>query len=161
MKSLVLYSSQSGNTRKLADAVYEALPEVKEKYAVDNAPESLTEFDLIAVGFWFQGGRPDRKTADFLPRLRDRNVFLFATHGAAKESVQAQQGMAAAKALASGANVVGTYSCQGEVNPKVIKTAAAKPEPPPWLPDAPEAKGHPDENDLAELRHLLAAIVIP
>ena len=77
MKSLVLYSSQSGNTRKLADAVYEALPEVKEIYAIENTPDSLTEFDLIAVGFWFQGGRPDRKTADFLPKLRDRNVFLF------------------------------------------------------------------------------------
>jgi flavodoxin len=161
MRSLILYSSQSGNTQKLAEVVYEALQGEKEIYPVEEAPDSLADFDFIAVGFWLQGGNPDPKTTAFLPRLRDRNIFLFATHGAAKGSAHARRGMDQAIASAAGAKVVGTFSCQGEVSPKVLEAAAAKPEPPPWLPDAPAAKGHPDQNDINELRRLLAGIVFP
>jgi flavodoxin len=159
MKSLVLYSSQSGNTKKLADSIYATLPSDKKISPIDKAPGLLSDFDFIAVGFWFQGGKPDPKTARFLPQLKNIKIFLFATHGAAKGSVHAQQGMAAAKELAAGATVVGTFSCQGEVNPKVLETAAAKPEKPPWLHDAPGAIGHPDQNDLSELRQLIAELV--
>jgi flavodoxin I len=160
LKSLVLYSSQSGNTKKLADVVYGVLPGDKEIPPVDEAPDSLVGFDFIALGFWFQGGKPDAKTADFLPKLGDKKMFLFATHGAAKGSAHAQQGMAYAIELAVGAKVIGTFSCQGEVSPRVLAAAAVKPEPPPWLSDAPDAKGHPNQNDYAELRQQIAGIVI-
>jgi len=159
MKSLVLYASQSGNTKKLADVVYDVLPGEKKIYPADEIPDSLADFDFIAVGFWFQGGKPDLKTTGLLPKLGNKKIFLFATHGAARASAQAQQGMAAAKKLAAGATVLGTFSCQGEVSPKVLTAAAAKPEPPPWLSDAPAAKGHPDQNDLAELRQQLTGIL--
>ena len=159
MKSLILYSSQSGNTRKLADSVYAALSGDREICPVDEAPNELADFDLIAVGFWFQGGKPDSKTNRFLPLLAGRKIFLFATHGAAKGSVHAQQGMAAAKELAAGATVIGTYSCQGEVSQKVLAATAAKPEPPVWLADAPAAKGHPDQDNFAELRREVDAAV--
>jgi len=159
MKSLVVYASQSGNTKKLADAVYEALPGDKQICSLVDVPDSLAEFDLIAVGFWFQGGKPDMQTSQFLPKLAQKKIFFFATHGAAKGSPHAEQGMAAAKEMAAGAEVSGTFSCQGEVSPKVLETAAAKPQPPAWLQDGPSAKGHPDNNDLAELRQLLAEIL--
>jgi flavodoxin I len=159
MKSLVVYASQSGNTKKLADAVYETLPGDKQICPLADVPDSLAEFDFIAVGFWFQGGKPDMETSQFLPKLARKKIFLFATHGAAKGSPHAQQGMATAKEMAAGADVTGTFSCQGEVNPKVLETAAAKAQPPAWFPDGPSAKGHPDSNDVAELRQLLAGIL--
>ena len=40
-----------------------------------------------------------------------------------------------------------------------MKKAATKPEPPPWISDAPAAKGHPDANDLAELKELIIKTV--
>jgi len=161
MKSLVLYSSQSGNTQKLAKTIYDALPGDKKISPVDEAPPSLADFDFIAVGFWFQGGKPDAKSSRLLPQLGKKKTFLFATHGAAKGSTHAQQGMNAAKELAAGATVIGTFSCQGEVSSKVLDAAAAKQEPPPWLSDAPGAKGHPDQSDLNELRQLIADTVTP
>ena len=39
MKSLIVYSSQSGNTKKLAQAVYESLTGEKEMVAVAEAPD--------------------------------------------------------------------------------------------------------------------------
>ena len=160
MKSLVLYSSQSGNTKKLADIVYGILPSDKEIYHTDEAPDSLADFDFIAVGFWFQGGKPDPKATELLPKLVKKKIFLFATHGAAKGSEHTLQGMSYAKELAAGSNITGTFSCQGEVAPKVLEAAAAKPEPPPWLTDAPGAKGHPNKNDFDELHLKLAAILL-
>ena len=131
MKSLVIFSSQSGNTRKLAEAAFAALPEPKKICSVDDAPESLDDFEFIAAGFWLQGGKPDAKSAELLSRIGKRKLFLFATHGAAKGSALARNAMDAAVKLAQDAELAGTYSCQGEVNPKVLEAAAARPEPPP------------------------------
>ena len=39
MKSLVVYSSQTGNTRKLAEAVFEGLTGDKALYPVEEAPD--------------------------------------------------------------------------------------------------------------------------
>ena len=67
MKSLIVYSSQTGNTLKMAMAVYAALPGEKEMVAVDDAPEP-EGYDCIAVGFWLQAGKPDPKAAAYLIR---------------------------------------------------------------------------------------------
>ena len=158
MKSLIVYSSQTHNTRKLADAIFESLPGEKEIRTVEEAPDS-NGYDFVAVGFWLMAGKPDPKSAAFLEGLEaDQPVFLFATHGAAKGSPHANQAMETARELAAGASVVGTYSCQGQVNPKVLEKAKSKPQPPVWLGDTATAVGHPDAGDLAELKEIIAAL---
>ena len=92
MKSLVVYSSQTGNTRKLAEAAFEALSGEKEILLVDDAPDP-SEYDSIVVGFWLKGGKPDPKSAEYLGKVKQKALFLFATHGAAAESNHAIQGM--------------------------------------------------------------------
>ena len=54
--------------------------------------------------------------------------------------------------------MAGTFSCQGEASPKILEMAGAMPEPPPWLADAPAAKGHPDEADIEVLKHEIAQL---
>jgi len=125
---------------------------------VDEAPDPGT-YDFVAVGFWLMAGKPEPKAATYLEGLSaDQAVFLFATHGAAKGSPHAELAMQTARELAAGASVVGMYSCQGEVNPKVLEKAGSKPQPPVWLDDAATAVGHPDEGDLAELKKIIAAL---
>ena len=159
MKSLVVYSSQTGNTRKLAETVFEALPGEKVLYPVDEAP-GPSEYDLIAVGFWVQGGKPDPKSSEYLARIGPKSLFLFATHGAGAGSDHAVNGMELAKSLAANSDILGTYSCQGEVNPKIIEKASKKPEPPVWLSDAPDAVGHPDRADLEALNYQIAELFV-
>lgn len=53
--------------------------------------------------------------------------------------------------MAPHAEILGTFNCQGEVNPKILEKASAKASPPVWLKDAPDAKGHPDDKDLDAL----------
>jgi len=159
MKSLVVYSSQSGNTRKLAEAVFDALPGEKARYPVDEAPDP-SDYGFIAVGFWLMGGKPDPKSSEYLGKIGEKPLFLFATHGAGAGSDHAIHGMALAKSLAPESHIRGTYSCQGEVNPKVIEKASKKPEPPVWLADAPDADGHPNDADIEALKYQLAELFV-
>jgi flavodoxin len=158
MKSLVIYSSQTGNTKKLAETLCENLPGGAILCSVGKAPDPA-DYDFVAVGFWLQAGKPDPKSAGYLERLKGHsNVFLFATHGANPDSDHVKTAMAHAQSLAEGANIVGSFSCYGEVNPKVLEQVKSKPQPPVWIDDAPHAVGHPDKGDIERLRLSLASI---
>ena len=111
MKSLIVYSSQSGNTKKLAQAVYESLTGSKEMYAVTEAPDPAG-YDLVALGFWLQAGKPDPKSVEYIGKVGKKPLFLFATHGAVAGSDHALKAMDHAKSLAPEADILGTYSCQ-------------------------------------------------
>jgi flavodoxin len=155
MKALVVYASQSGNTKKLADVIYEFLPCDKEIYPVTQAPDP-GGFDLVAVGFWLKAGKPDGESTEYLATVKNTSVFLFATHGAAANSEHAQNAMTLAESLLPTANILGSFNCPGEVNPKVIEKVKSNPEPPAWLKDAPSAVGRPNEADFDNLKTILA-----
>lgn len=154
MKSLVVFSSQSGNTKKMAEAAYEVLPGEKEIYPVEEAPEP-TGYDFVAVGFWLKSGNPDPKSSEYLKKVGKTKLFLFATHGAAAGSDHAKNAMEAAKSLAEGADIIGTFDCQGEVNAGLLEKVKARPNPPDWIGDADTAVGHPDEGDLNALKEVV------
>jgi flavodoxin len=161
MKSLVVYSSKSGNTRKLAEAVYGFLDGEKTIAAIADAPDP-SEFSFVAVGFWLMGGQPDPESQVFLARLKEgQNVYLFATHGAAAGSVHAENAMKKAKEIAGKVHLLATFSCPGEVSPQVIEKASRKNPQPPWLADAPAAKGHPNANDLKMVVRMLEVLDLP
>ena len=161
MKSLVVYSSKSGNTRKLAEAVYEYLSGEKEMAAVADAPDPAG-YSFVAVGFWLQAGQPDPDSQAFLARLKEgQDVYLFATHAAAVGSVHAENAMKKARELAGRAHVRATFSCPGEVDAMTLETAAQKNPQPAWLADAPAAKGHPDASDLKMVVRMMVELDLP
>ena len=158
MKSLVVYSSQSKNTKKLADTIYETLEGEKDIFPVDEAP-STKGYDLIAVGFWLMGGKPDPKASEYLEKLgKDDCLFLFATHGASAGSDHVKKAIDHAIGLKNDAEIKGIFTCQGEVNPKVLEKVKQKPEPPVWIGDAAQAVGHPNEEDLSALKKMITEL---
>jgi hypothetical protein len=161
MKSIVVYSSKSGNTRKLAEAAFEALPFAdKEIYPVSEAPDPAG-YDLVVAAFWLMAGTSDPASAEYLPRVKGGRLFLAATHGAAANSAHARAAMQKARELALPAEVVGSFNCQGEVAPGFLEKARQKQPPPPWIGDAAAAMGHPDESDLQTLKAVLLSSIAP
>ncbi len=161
MKSLIVYSSKSGNTKKLAEALYRHLSGEKELYPVADAPDP-EGYNFVAVGFWLQGGQPDPASQKFLAKIEDgQDLYLFATHGAAVGSPHAENAMNSAKAIAAKGHVIATFSCPGKVSEKVLEMAAKKDPQPPWLADAPAAVGHPDETDIKNVVRLLEELDLP
>lgn len=161
MRNLVIYSSRSGNTEKMARALYDFLPNEKEIYPVAEAPDP-DEFTFVAVGFWIKDGAPDPDTQDYLKKIReDHEVFLFATHGAQSHSDDAKQSMKKAAELAKKGRIVGMFHCRGEVPEDIIEKARNMPQPPAWIADAEAAKGHPDSKDIEEMLHFMESIDLP
>ena len=61
MKAMVVFSSQTGNSYKLAKAFWEGLTaEKKQIFSIDAVPDPEL-YDLVAVSFWLKGGQPDPK----------------------------------------------------------------------------------------------------
>ena len=151
MKALITYSSQTGNTLKLAKKIYDNLEGEKELFSIDEAP--LTDkYDLVAIGFWLQAGKPDPKSMEYLSKCnKNSRLFLFVSHGAAKGSDHVKNAVDYAVDLANGAKILGVFTCQGEVNHKVLEKIKQKAEPPVWISDADSAVGHPNEKDFEEL----------
>jgi flavodoxin I len=161
MKSLIVYSSQTGNTKKLAEAIYDTIADPKDIYPVASAPEA-DGYDFIAVGFWLLGGKPDTAASEYLAKLQKdnrANIFLFATHGAKADSDHVKNAFEQAKSLVPGLRIIGTYSCQGQLSEKIIEKLKTKPVPPPWYAGPSTGLGHPDDRDLDTLKNMIQKLL--
>lgn len=152
---LVVYSSVTGNTKKVAEAFCEAVNGTLVRVEDAKEPEG---FDAVAVGYWLWRGGPDPKTAAYLSRLSGVNVALFETHAADNRSEHSVTAFArAAACLGKDCRVLNVFECQGQV-PEAVREKRAKLEA--EKPADPHAKsqgwknsiGHPDEADLMAAR---------
>jgi flavodoxin len=160
MKCLIVYSTLTGNTKKVAEAVSGAI-EGSEIVSVDQNPEP-SGYDLILSGFWVDKGQADAKTKNFLARLKGRSVGFFYTLGAYPDSSHADDvAKDTEELLKAGGNVVlGSFRCQGKVDPELLEKM--KKMLPPDHPHAQmteerrtrleEAAKHPNEEDLIKAR---------
>ena len=158
MKSLIVYSSRTGNTRSIAEAIAAALPE-SDIFAVEEAPaaDSLpATYGMVCVGYWVDKGMPDEKAKTYLESLKGCKVALFGTLGAWPDSDHAKECIRKSEELAANAGntVLGSFMCQGRVDPRI--TAMMNKMAPNVHPMTPERKArleeaakHPDDNDRA------------
>ena len=158
MKTLIVYSSKSGNTRKLAEAVFNFLPGENVLKPVTERPDPAG-YDFVVIGFWLQAGKVDPASYEYLEKLTHSNVFLFASHGAGAGSAHAKNAMEGARKLVAASRLFGTFNCQGEVKAEFLAKVQKKDPPPPWVKDAPAAIGHPNAADIADLQKELERAV--
>ena len=152
MKTLVVYSSKTGNTKKVAEAVKSAMPEGCEIHPVENAPDP-SDYDFVAMGFWVDKGLPDTMAQSYMKKIKGLNLGVFGTLGAWPDSGHARNCMEEALKMLESNNVLATFMCQGKVDPRLmemmakqnIESHAMTPERKARLE---EAAKHPDDNDL-------------
>ena len=163
MKTLIVYSSETGNSYKLAKAFWEGLTkdDHKEKriFSIHEHPNPVY-FDLIVSAFWVKDGKPDPKTMEFLPTVGEKPLYLLATHASKVGSVIAEKAMEQAKKRAKNAKIVGTFSCQGKVFAPALAKAQSMSKKPAWLADAPSAEGHPNKEETDRVESIAAKIKI-
>lgn len=153
MKNLVVYSSLTGNTKMIAEAIHAVLPEGTEIAPVKEAPDP-SAYDFIAIGFWVDKGLPDRATLDYMERVRGKKVGIFGTLGAYPDSDHARETMRKAAERLPGCEILAQFICQGKVDPKLLAAMAKMPgNPHPSTPEREarlaEAAKHPDAADCA------------
>jgi NADPH-dependent glutamate synthase beta subunit-like oxidoreductase/flavodoxin/NAD-dependent dihydropyrimidine dehydrogenase PreA subunit len=141
MKSIVIYFSQTGSTKKIAEAIYSGIKSATGQCEITTLREinvgRLVEFDLIGLGCptWeLRMPANFRAFEESMPALEGKHCFLFTTHGMDRGMVFRDMGEVL---LQKGLIVIGYRSWYGAGQMPTI--------PKPYFTD-----GHPDSFDLKE-----------
>lgn len=129
MKTLVAYMSQTGNTRKIAEAIFEEVKGEKELKELSEV-ENLDGCNLTFIGFPMQAFGPAQAAKDFLANnCTGKKIALFTTHGVTEDFEELPGWLDNCRQAASGATIIGLFDCQGEVAEFLLDAAAKSDDP--------------------------------
>ena len=158
----IIFSSLTGNTRQLADVIYETLPKENcDYFGVKETGQPQSE--MLYIGFWTDKGNADQSTLELLSSLRNKKIFLFGTAGFGGSDVYFQKILGQIRQSIDSSNVVvGEYMCQGKMPQSVRERYLRMKENPEHpanldmlIDNFDRALSHPDADDLDRLRNLL------
>ena len=150
----IVYSSKTGNTKMLADALHQALPADDCLYFGAPDAQALAA-ERIYIGFW-----TDKETAAFLAQLTQQEIFLFGTCGFGGGVAYFEQILARVRdLLPESVQLVGSYLCPGKmpqsVRDRYVRIAEEEPAKRSHMQkmifNFDCALSHPDANDLQAL----------
>ncbi len=120
MKVLVAYRSITGNTKKIAEAVFNEIQVEKEIKGVDEVT-SLEGYDLSFLGFPIEWFGPSEKVKQFLENYtKGKTIALFITHASPEDGGAVLEGwLEKFKQAVSDANLVGLFNCQGQLSQQI------------------------------------------
>lgn len=156
MKSAIIYSSLTKNTRQLAESIKNHLND--EAIYCGKPTDEALECDTLYVGFWTQGFDAPQDIKDFLAKLSNKKIFLFGTAGYNNTPEYFEPILATVKKNIDSSNeIIGEFMCQGKVSaPKqeaIKRMDAAKFES--MRANIEMGASHPDSNDINNLLKLL------
>lgn len=147
-KVLVAYFSQTGNTEKVARAIFDALQCEKEIKPIDESLDAIG-YELIFCGFPVQGHSVPAKAKPFLKKLaKDQKVAFFTTHGSLRGGKFPRQALEDALGMTTQTKLMGTFGCRGKVKPELIDALAKQLQHEAWADEAHSAHEHPTAADL-------------
>ena len=155
----IMFSSVTGNTRMLAEAIRETLPKENcDYFGVCGGAKAKSE--LLYVGFWTDKGNADESTSDFLKQLHGKNIFLFGTAGFGGSKEYFDKILKKVEHSLDKSNTVfGCYMCQGKMPMSVRQRYEEMKKQPIHLPNLDamienfdKALSHPDADDLEQLK---------
>lgn len=155
----IVYSSKTGNTKMLADALHQALPADDCLYFGAPDAQALAA-ERIYIGFWTDKGTCDAETAAFLAKFTQQEIFLFGTCGFGGGVAYFEQILARVRdLLPESVQLVGSYLCPGKmpqsVRDRYVRIAEEEPAKRSHMQkmifNFDCALSHPDANDLQAL----------
>ncbi len=123
MKVAVVYNSLSGNTKKLAEGVFDKIPARYEK-AIFKVGEDydISEYDVVVPAFWIDKSFPNKPMKDFISSLENTKIFFMGTMGFFPDS---QHGRDCANNTLSIINesceTIGYFICNGKVDMRLLE----------------------------------------
>jgi flavodoxin I len=154
MKVLVTYLSQTGGTKKVAEAIFDGIQADKDMKPIGEV-QGLADYDLVFLGFPIQQFGPAAEAKAFLQnQCAGKKLALFVTHGALEGQDGLAEWLGKCSEAAACAEVVDMFDCQAEVAQPVIDFLAANPNPQlqAFAAQGKTTKGQPDAGRLEKAR---------
>lgn len=170
MKVLITYHSDTGNTKKVAQSMKDALEEEGQEVvlmpAKDVAPSNLNSYDLVCLGSGVYGGGFGKSGQAILKNAIDLppKFALFCTHMDAKVSPKFF-GRIKKIIEKGGATIIGEFECPGEDLglPPDFKEKMLSNMPPERKPEAEKwfaaLKGRPNDKDLEKAKEFAKSLI--
>lgn len=165
---LILYSSVTGNTKKLATSIFNAIPGTsKEIYDIKNYHYDR-EAKVYFVGFWTNRGSCDMNILNLLSSLNEKQVALFGTCGMGESRAYFHNIVNNVSAfIPESCEYLGGYLCQGKMPPSILEKYNTLKEKNPNKKDSIDkmienyqnALEHPNEQDLTNAQNFVANIL--
>ena len=111
MSTIILYSSLTGNTKSVAEAMASVMPEGTPCVPVKEAPANLADYDTVFVGFWVDRGTANKEAAKLIETLNNKHVVFFATLGMYADSDHARESIEKASTLLPNKRIFGGWFC--------------------------------------------------
>ncbi|MHA2051561.1 MAG: flavodoxin family protein [Promethearchaeota archaeon] len=167
MKILVTYYSQTGNTEKIANSIFEECSkedaEIKPIKEVD--PSSLGKYDLVFLGSGIYASRVNKALSDLIDSASESpaNFAFFTTH-ASKEGYQ-DGFKVVKKKIGESSPVLAEFDCCGESLgiPEAMRKSMLERLPPEKRKEAEEhqlwLKGRPSEEEFQKAKDFTQTIL--
>lgn len=154
MSKLVIYDSLTGNTKMLAESIYNYFKEKEEKIEIVNA-KSVSIEEL------------KEKIKEVYNMVNNKKIFVFATCGFGGDTSYYDKLLDRVKAHINESNeIIGNFYCQGKmplsVKERYINLIKANPEDKNLgvsLENFEKALSHPNEDDLNNLKNKLKNVI--
>lgn len=162
MKYAVIYHSETGNTKRVADAIYNALPDGDKTILPIEQADTAPAADVYFVGFSIRNNTCGIETMNFLDQIQGGKVALFATCGYfPADSYKDQLERRLSVWLPDHAEYLGMFLCQGKVDDVQAEKMIQN------MPDVEsqlktmfqEGQSHPNDDDLSNAAQFAEQIV--
>lgn len=158
MDYLVVYTSNTGNTQKVAMEIFDALPG-RSKDIVKLEEMRDEKADTYFIGFWNDRGTCSSQVMDFLSNLKGKRVAIFGTSGISdsKEYLKEVENRVSVF-LPDDSEYLGCFLCGGRMMPQILEKYKQMKA----INDSPQIRSmiaayekgmlHPDEQDFRNAR---------
>ncbi|WP_107571835.1 flavodoxin family protein BilS [Clostridioides difficile] len=161
MKSLILYSSLTGNTKKIACSIYEAIQGKKEIKNISELVDDSIDYenyDIVFLGYWVDKGICDRNSKQVLENIHNKKIALFGTMGASTKGSYGASIIEKIESIIPKDNeILGSFICQGKIAEglkvkykEMLKLSPDNEHIRQQLNNHEESQSHPDEQEIYE-----------
>lgn len=166
LEYLVLYQSESGNTKKIAATIFSHLPGTSKDLIDITTDKTIPEARVYFIGFCVHCGSCSMVVSDFLGALSGKQIALFGTCGmGSSPEYYSSIEHSASVWIESDNEYLGAFICQGKMPQKVrrkyesIRTAENAPQIRLCLQNFDEELTHPDSLDLEHAKVFVQKIL--
>ena len=166
VKISIIYSSNTGNTKKVAEAI-KAEIEFENIVYFGNVNEEIPDADIYIIGSWTDKGNASADIVEFIKKLKDKKIAYFGTAGYGGSAEYYRELFERVKANIDASNLVlGYFYCQGKmpvrVKERYMQMLAQNPKDEKLnmsVKNFDQALSHPDKEDLKNVRQWIKNII--
>lgn len=160
MKTLVTYFSQTGNTKKIAEAIYAEITGEKDINEIKDVSD-FEGYDLVFVGSPVMEFNIPKKVTNFISEnVTGKNMAFFMTHAVPEGFEAIKSWTGSVEDFAASGNFLGTFECQGELAQPVydMLMKSDNPEMIGFAEMSLAGKGQPDEKSVQKAKEFAKEI---